>query len=125
MRNATRGAWSEHLRRTALLITGSVVLLLIVASTTLYERVRALVDAAAPFLAEHERSGVIVFLLLSALSAMLAFFSTAVVVAVVIGEWGRAVTVALLREPRLASEGIVHWVWAQIQTRRPTATVRW
>lgn len=53
-------------------------------------------SAAGPVIAAHPRLGAVVFVLLSAVSAMLAFFSSAVLVPVALVVWGRWITVALL-----------------------------
>lgn len=51
---------------------------------------------AEPVIAEHPFWGALLFVVLSALSAMLAFFSTAVLVPVAIHAWGKPVCVLLL-----------------------------
>jgi uncharacterized membrane protein YdjX (TVP38/TMEM64 family) len=89
-------ACREHIRRSAALLLMFAVLLLVVISSTAYGYVRALIDRAGAIVAQQHAWGLVLFLLLSALSAMLAFFSTAVVVPVAITAWGRAVTVLLL-----------------------------
>ena len=86
----------KHVRRTAAILVMFAVLLLIVVSSTLYSHVRVLIDRAGAIVAQHHAWGVVLFLVLSALSAMLAFFSTAVVVPVAISAWGKALTVLLL-----------------------------
>lgn len=62
----------------------------------LYLELRRLLAAAAPLIAEHRGSGGLIFVLLSALSAMLAFFSSAVLVPAAIYSWGKGATVMLL-----------------------------
>lgn len=53
-------------------------------------------DAAGPIIAAHPRLGAIVFVVLSAISAMLAFFSSAVLVPAALVVWDRWITIALL-----------------------------
>lgn len=55
-----------------------------------------LLHAAEPIIAAHPRLGAVVFVLLSAASAMLAFFSSAVLVPVALVVWDRWITIALL-----------------------------
>lgn len=53
-------------------------------------------DAAGPVIAAYPRLGAVVFVVLSAVSAMLAFFSSAVLVPVALVVWDRWITIALL-----------------------------
>lgn len=53
-------------------------------------------DAAGPIIAAHPRLGAIVFVVLSAVSAMLAFFSSAVLVPAALVVWNHWITIALL-----------------------------
>ncbi len=76
------------------MLLGGLVLL---ASSSAFQSALAQVLAKAePVIAEHPFWGATLFLLLSALSAMLAFFSSAVLVPVAIHTWGKLVSVLLL-----------------------------
>ena len=55
-----------------------------------------LLNSAGPVIASHPRLGAIVFVALSAVSAMLAFFSSALLVPVALVVWDRWTTIALL-----------------------------
>lgn len=123
-------ALREHVRRTAALLLMFMVLLVIVISSTAYSHVRALIDRAGVVVAQHHAWGLLLFLLFSALSAMLAFFSTAVVVPVAISAWGKAITIALLWSGwwigavasymigRFLGRPVVRWLVAEEPLRR-------
>jgi len=61
-----------------------------------YRLLQSLLAWAQPLIRAHPGPGVAVFVLLSALSAMLAFFSSAALVPAALVAWGRLPTVALL-----------------------------
>jgi uncharacterized membrane protein YdjX (TVP38/TMEM64 family) len=73
-----------------------VLLAALLTSDTLYAQLQRLLAATEPLIATHPVWGGITFVLASALSAMLAFFTSAVLVPVAVASWGKAVTVALL-----------------------------
>lgn len=77
-----------------LLLCAGLALLLSV--DALHEALHHLLEAARPWIAAHPLPGAAAFILLSALSAVLAFFSTAVLVPVAVYNWGMAAAVALL-----------------------------
>ena len=83
-------------RRALVLLMLVVVVALLVSSHAVYDRLDALTATAAGYVATHSVSGMIVFLVLSTFSAMLAFFSTAVVVPVAVSAWGKVTTLLLL-----------------------------
>ena len=62
----------------------------------LYALLQRLLSAAEPLISAHPGWGALIFVLLSALSAMLAFLSSAVLVPVAVDSWGKPVTVVLL-----------------------------
>ncbi|MFP2923705.1 TVP38/TMEM64 family protein [Pyxidicoccus sp. 3LG] len=77
----------------ALLLVGLAVL----ASSEAFQSVlRRLLEAVAPVISEHPFWGAVLFVLASALSAMLAFFSSALLVPVAIHVWGKTVCAVLL-----------------------------
>lgn len=62
----------------------------------IHAQLMQVLDAAGPVIAAHPRLGAVVFVVLSAVSAMLAFFSSAVLVPVALVVWDRWITIALL-----------------------------
>ncbi len=83
-------------RRVALSVLLIVGLVVIARADSLHAAMLAVTDAATPIMRAHPVSGAIVFVGLSALSAMLAFFSGAVLVPVAVQVWGATGTAALL-----------------------------
>jgi uncharacterized membrane protein YdjX (TVP38/TMEM64 family) len=77
----------------ALLVAAVVAL---AASDTVHGWIEQLSTLAAEMIAAYPRLGIAVFVVASILSAMLAFFSTALVVPVAIYAWGEGTTLALL-----------------------------
>lgn len=69
---------------------------LVASSDTVHAEVLHLLDAATVVIARHPFAGVLLFVALSAISATLAFFSSAVIVPVGVYAWGEAPTAALL-----------------------------
>jgi uncharacterized membrane protein YdjX (TVP38/TMEM64 family) len=85
-------AWQRGL--VLLLLCGALVL--IVSSDALHGWLMRLLAAGGELIGERPVLGAAVFVVLSALSAMLAFFSTAVLVPVALSTWGKALTLLLL-----------------------------
>ena len=83
-------------RRALALLLVSGLLALLLSSDTLYALLQRLLAAAGPTISSHPVGGPVAFVLVSALSAMLAFFSSAVLVPVAVASWGKVATVALL-----------------------------
>ena len=77
-----------------LLVFVAVALLLTI--EPLHDALLRLLSEAQPVIVAHPTVGVLVFVLLSALSAMVAFFSGALLVPVAVYSWGRPATMALL-----------------------------
>ena len=86
----------EHRRRAAVLLLLVGILVVAASSDAIHAFASDAAVRARDVIAAHRVLGVIVFVALSALSAMLAFFSTAVFVPVAIYAWGRAATIVLL-----------------------------
>lgn len=84
------------LRRALGLVALCALLGLLLSSDALFGWVERLLDAARPLIGAHPYGGAALFVVLSALSAMLAFFSSAVLVPVAVVAWGPWGTVALL-----------------------------
>jgi uncharacterized membrane protein YdjX (TVP38/TMEM64 family) len=76
-----------------LLLVGAAVL---AASRAVHPWLAELTARAGAVVEQHSLSGAAAFLVLSTLSAMLAFFSTAVLVPIAISAWGKLTTLLLL-----------------------------
>jgi len=87
--------WPKHIRRTLALLLIVVSIVLIITSSA-FELIRAWIDRADQIVAQNNLLSVAIFLVLSALSAMLAFFSTMVIIPVAVGAWGKLLTFILL-----------------------------
>ena len=85
-----------HWRRALALLLVFALLAALLSSDTLYALLQRSLAAVEPSIAAHPVWGGVIFVLLSALSAMLAFFTSAVLVPAAVIGWGKAVTVALL-----------------------------
>lgn len=83
-------------RRGAVLVLACGVLALAGTSDDLHHALLKILDAASKVIAERPVLGAVVFVVLSALSAMLAFVSSAVLVPVALYTWGETVCAALL-----------------------------
>lgn len=77
-----------------MLICASVALLLSV--DAVYESLQRALSAAEPLIARHPYLGAVVFVLLAAISAILAFFSSALLLPAAVFAWGNTVTFGLL-----------------------------
>jgi uncharacterized membrane protein YdjX (TVP38/TMEM64 family) len=76
------------------LICASVALLL--SFDAVYENLQWALSAAEPSIAAHPRLGAVAFVLFAALSAILAFFSSALLLPAAVFTWGTTVTFGLL-----------------------------
>jgi len=85
-------SWSRAV--VVVLICTSVALLLSV--DAVYDGLRRTLSAAEPLIVQHPYLGAISFVLLAALSAVLAFFSSALLLPAAIVAWGNSITLALL-----------------------------
>jgi uncharacterized membrane protein YdjX (TVP38/TMEM64 family) len=83
-------------RRVLILLCAVFALVLIASADSLHALMLSLTDRATPLMRSHPALGAVVFVLLSALSAMLAFFSSAVLVPVALQVWGTWGTIGLL-----------------------------
>jgi uncharacterized membrane protein YdjX (TVP38/TMEM64 family) len=83
-------------RRVGLLGVGVLALIVVATSDTLFAALTSLNAFAAPLMRERPVVGAVVFVLVSALSAVLAFFSSAVLVPVAVQVWGVSTAMALL-----------------------------
>jgi uncharacterized membrane protein YdjX (TVP38/TMEM64 family) len=83
-------------RRVAVLVVLLAAAALLAASDPAHAMVRAAFEQARVVIVAHPTLGKVVFVVVSVLSAMLAFFSSAVIVPVAVYAWGEATTLALL-----------------------------
>ncbi|MFD0739635.1 VTT domain-containing protein [Lysobacter koreensis] len=83
-------------RRALALLLVFAALAALLSVDALYAGLLQLLTAAQPWIAAHPGWGQLLFVLLSALSAMLAFFSSAVLVPAAVYSWGKPVTAVLL-----------------------------
>lgn len=91
-----REVFAHHWRRTLALLLALAAAVFVVRSRELHAAVNAVFLAAQELILNHSASGMAVFVLLSALSAMVAFFSSAVLVPIGVLTWGSTTTFALL-----------------------------
>lgn len=89
----TRQQTRRRIIELAAVIAIAVVL---TAADPVHEFLRHIVEQASAIIEEHPIAGRVVFVVLSTLSAMLAFVSSAVVVPVAVYTWGRGETLLLL-----------------------------
>ena len=85
---------ARHRALLLLLVFAAVAMLLTV--EPLHDAMLRALAAAEPVIAAHPVAGMLLFVLLSALSAMVAFFSSALLVPVAVYCWGQAATMLLL-----------------------------
>lgn len=86
----------QHWRRALAVLAVGVLLVLLLSVDTLYEQLQRLLVAAEPLISAHPAWGAVLFVVLSAVSALLAFFSSALLVPVAVYTWGQPATIALL-----------------------------
>jgi len=97
MRSRLRTAqFLHHWRRALGLLLLCVLVAVLLSVDALFALLQQVLAAAEPYIAAHPVAGPVVFVVLSALSAMLAFFSSAVLVPVAVYHWGRPATVLML-----------------------------
>jgi uncharacterized membrane protein YdjX (TVP38/TMEM64 family) len=87
--------FSKNLPR-LLFVGGCLLVALVLSSDSVYALLRGLLAFAKNYIAPHPVGGALVFVLLAALSAMLAFFSSAVLMPVAVVTWGAPLSAALL-----------------------------
>jgi uncharacterized membrane protein YdjX (TVP38/TMEM64 family) len=86
----------QHRKRLVLLLVLVVIATAIAATSPLHQAVVSMIGAAEPLIRQHAVAGAIVFVLLSALSAIVFFFSTAVITPVAVDAFGTVPTLLLL-----------------------------
>jgi uncharacterized membrane protein YdjX (TVP38/TMEM64 family) len=93
---ATRPHRKELGRRFLVPAVLVVVLVAITATTTLHGQIEAAIKWASGLISGHSVWGAVAFVVVGALSAMLAFFSSVVIIPVAVDQWGVPLTIALL-----------------------------
>jgi uncharacterized membrane protein YdjX (TVP38/TMEM64 family) len=83
-------------RRAALLTASCVVLAAVAASSTTHELLLRVLGATQSIIEQHVLFGIVTFVVLSAVSAMLAFVSVAVLVPAAVFAWGAPTSIGLL-----------------------------
>jgi uncharacterized membrane protein YdjX (TVP38/TMEM64 family) len=83
-------------RRLSLFVVAIIVASLLTASEALHQQIVNAIDLAVPIINGHPVLGMLLFLMLAALSAMLMFFSSVVLVTVGVETWGQLGCLLLL-----------------------------
>lgn len=78
------------------LVLAAVLAAALLYADPVYRALQSALDWAEPVIRAHPLPGIVLFVVLSALSAMLAFFSSAALVPAAVVAWGAAPTAALL-----------------------------
>jgi uncharacterized membrane protein YdjX (TVP38/TMEM64 family) len=91
-----REAVAHHWKRTLAALVGLALAVLVVRSAELHAAVNAVFAAARDLMLDDSYRGIALFVVLSAMSAMVAFFSSAVLVPVGVIAWGPGTTFVLL-----------------------------
>lgn len=86
----------QHRKRLALLLVLVVLAALVAASNALHGAVVSMIGAAEPLIRQHAVAGAVLFVLLSALSAIVFFFSTAVITPVAVEVYGPIIALLML-----------------------------
>jgi len=86
----------QHNRRLALLLLLVAIVTVVAATRPLHRAVLSVIAAAEPVIQEHAVAGAVVFVLLSALSATVFFFSTAVITPIAVEAFGPVAALCLL-----------------------------
>lgn len=87
---------ARNLARVAAILVVCVSVALLLSVDSVYQGLQRLLADVEPLISGHPGLGAVVFVLLSALSAILAFFSSALLVPVAVYTWGTALTIGLL-----------------------------
>lgn len=143
MKRAVRGArwdpWGRQgvvWRRAAALAILCLVLAVLAGSDELHAALLEVLEASRRVIVGHPVLGVLTFLVLSAIAAMFAFVSTAIVVPVAVFAWGEIPSMALMwagwiiggaisyAVARHLGRAFVHWLTADRAMRRVERRIR-
>ncbi|HKY63105.1 MAG TPA: VTT domain-containing protein [bacterium] len=97
-------------RRLFILLAMVAALVGAMALDPVHGTVASALEWAKQVIRHHEALGLLVFVLLSALSAVLFFFSTAVIVPVAIYSWGKPATILLLWVSWMLGAAASYWI---------------
>lgn len=86
----------EHWKRLVVVVGALVVIILLATSDPFHELIEDMLAFSEQWIHRHPRSGMVVFILFSMFSAMLAFVSSALLVPIAIYAWGEPMTALLL-----------------------------
>ena len=86
----------QHRKRTALLVAIVLVVTAVAATDPLHRAVRSAIAVVEPVIQQNAFAGAVLFVVLSALSAMVVFFSTAVITPIAVEAFGPRTTFFLL-----------------------------
>jgi uncharacterized membrane protein YdjX (TVP38/TMEM64 family) len=124
------GAYAVFGRRAALLAGLCIALAAVASSSTAHDVLLRVLEATQDIIERHMLLGVVTFLVLAAVSAMLAFLSVAVVIPAAVFAWGVPATIALLwlgwilggvatyALGKYLGRPAVHWLTAEGMLRR-------
>lgn len=101
---------SHSVVRVLLILLICVMAALLLSVDWVYSGMQQLLAAAEPIISRYPVLGALVFVLLSALSAILAFFSSALLVPAAVFAWGNGLTVALLWVGWLLGGLCMYWL---------------
>jgi uncharacterized membrane protein YdjX (TVP38/TMEM64 family) len=79
-------------------------------SAPLHAAIRGALDSASQVITAHRALGLLLFVVLSALSAMAFFFSTALIVPVAVYTWGKPATILLLWGSWMLGSVASYWI---------------
>lgn len=96
MSQSRRGQAAHNLLRTLAILVLCVFVAMLLSFDAVYEGLQQLLREAEPVIAARPVVGALVFMLLAAASAVLAFFSSALLVPAAVFTWGKLATMALL-----------------------------
>lgn len=96
MRESNDRLTRQHRRRTALLAAIVFAVTAVAATDSLHRAVRSAIAAVEPVIQQNALAGAVVFVLLSAVSAMVVFFSTAVITPIAVDAFGPRTALLLL-----------------------------
>jgi uncharacterized membrane protein YdjX (TVP38/TMEM64 family) len=125
-----REVFAQHWRRTLALLLALAAAVVVVRSRELHAAVNAVFVAAQELILNQSARGMVIFVLFAALSAMVAFFSSAVLVPIGVLTWGSTTTFALLwfgwllggvgayATGRFCGRRVVAWLIREEQLRR-------
>lgn len=101
---------ASHWRQALTVLLGLALLTVLLSMDSTNAMLHRLLSAAEPVIAAHPVTGGLLFVALSAASAMLAFFSSALLVPVAVYTWGVPVTIGLLWLGWLLGGTTAYWM---------------